>query len=257
MHVFVRFFVSLFCYVASKWVSCCDWRKWPHFKYNDVTFAENNGQTELYIEIRSSKTDQKRHSVTLVLQKHSDLALCPNNVLQSFTLLRFSGLNGSNKLCIHFPLTKYQFCSILQKSLSFCEVQFHIGSHSFRIGRATDLAKWSRRRYYQTIWALAIFIILALHPFLSPGIIIFIFLHVLSNRFCFLPDLMYWNTFPYFRSQIYMFFWIVHRILGSETCRISLWGKTSRSPKQRSVDKMVREKKYDHQFEFDGGLRCF
>lgn len=113
-------------------------------KFNDVTFAENNGQTELYIKIRSSKTDQKRHSVTLVLQKHFDLALCPINLLQSFTRLRFSGLNGSNKLYIHFSgraLTKYQFCSILQKSLSFCEVQFHIGSHSFRIGRATDLAK--------------------------------------------------------------------------------------------------------------------
>ena len=115
MHVFVRFLVSLFCYVASKWVSCCDWRKWPRFKFNDVTFAENNGQTELYIEIRSSKTDQKRHSVTLVLQKHSDLALCPINLLQSFTRLRFSGLNGSSKLYIHF-MSKIFF-------LSMCDVK--------------------------------------------------------------------------------------------------------------------------------------
>ena len=33
--------------------------------FNDVIFAENNGQTEIYIKIRSSKSDQKRHSVTL------------------------------------------------------------------------------------------------------------------------------------------------------------------------------------------------
>ena len=33
--------------------------------FNDVIFAENNGQTEMYIKIRSSKSDQKRHSVTL------------------------------------------------------------------------------------------------------------------------------------------------------------------------------------------------
>jgi hypothetical protein len=90
-----------------------------------------------------------------------------------------------------FILTKYQFCSILQKNLSFCEVQFHIRSHSFRIGRATDLAKngvdeniikqygrWKSSSYLR-------------NPFLSPGIIIFIFRHVLSNTFCFLPDLMY------------------------------------------------------------------
>ena len=56
---------------------------------------------------------------------------------------------------------------------------------------------------------------------------------------------------------MYMFFWIVHRILGSETCRISLWGKTSRSPKQRSVDKMVREKKYGMERVIGHSFTCY
>lgn len=112
--------------------------------FNDVTIIDKNGVTELHIKICSSKTDQKRLSATLILHNHVNSAICPINLLKSFICTRFSGLNGSNKLYIHFngqALTKYQFCSVLQKSLRFCEVPFHIRSHSFRIGRATDLAK--------------------------------------------------------------------------------------------------------------------
>ena len=36
-------------------------------------------------------------------------------------------------------LTRYQFNSILQKTLVFCDVKDHIRLHSFRIGGATEL----------------------------------------------------------------------------------------------------------------------
>ncbi|CAC5370938.1 unnamed protein product [Mytilus coruscus] len=113
-------------------------------KCEDITFDKSNGQTELHVKICSSKTDQKHTSITLIIQSHADSNICPITLLQSYLQVRFSGVNGSNKLYTHFnglALTKYQFCSLLQKCLGFCELPFHIRSHSFRIGRATDMAK--------------------------------------------------------------------------------------------------------------------
>jgi integrase len=111
-------------------------------QFNNVSF-ENNDNT-LCVKISSSKTDQKNESVTLIIQTQSDVDICPVLLLQSYLRIRFSGLKGSNKLFVHFDgkgLTRYQFCSILQKCLQFCDIPLHIRSHSFRIGRATDMAK--------------------------------------------------------------------------------------------------------------------
>jgi hypothetical protein len=86
---------------------------------------------------------QYRFWQCLNLEPDSDL--CPARLLQSFLKLRFSGLNGSNKLFVHFDgacLSEYQFSSVLQKCLQFCDIPLHIRSHSFRIGRATDLARF-------------------------------------------------------------------------------------------------------------------
>ncbi|CAC5374248.1 unnamed protein product [Mytilus coruscus] len=113
-------------------------------KCEDITFDKSNSQTELHVKICSSKTDQKHTSITLIIQSHADSNICPITLLQSYLQVRFSGVNGSNELYTHFnglALTKYQFCSLLQKCLGFCELPFHIRSHSFRIERATDMAK--------------------------------------------------------------------------------------------------------------------
>ena len=113
-------------------------------KCEDITFDKSKGQTELHVKICSSKTDQKHTSITVIIQSHADSNICPITLLQSYLQVRYSGVNGSNKLYTHFnglALTKYQFCSLLQKCLGFYELPFHIRSHSFRIGRATDMAK--------------------------------------------------------------------------------------------------------------------
>jgi len=107
--------------------------------YENVKLTKINGENELHIKICSSKTDQKQNSVTLVFQNQSVSDICPIQLLQSYLNMRFPGTNGSKKLYVH--LAKYQFCSILQKCLAFCDVPFYIRSHSFRIGRATDMTK--------------------------------------------------------------------------------------------------------------------
>ena len=108
----------------------------------DISFLDKN--TVLHANIRSSKTDQKRSSIKLILTKQENVSVCPIFLLHRYLSIRFSGQNGSEKLFVHFngkPLTKYQFCAMLEKSLKFCEIPLHIRSHSFRIGRASDLAK--------------------------------------------------------------------------------------------------------------------
>jgi site-specific recombinase XerD len=65
----------------------------------------------------------------------------------SSTSSLFAHLDGTG-------LTRYQFSSVLQKTLSFCEIRDHYRSHSFRIGGATQdkrlgvddetIKKWGR-----------------------------------------------------------------------------------------------------------------
>jgi hypothetical protein len=87
---------------------------------DDVSFSENCNT--LHIRLLSSKTDRKHRSVTLFVSKQPDSDLFPVRLLRSFLKLRFSGLDGSNKLFLHFDgacLSKYQFSSVLQKSCNF------------------------------------------------------------------------------------------------------------------------------------------
>jgi hypothetical protein len=147
----VRLFSSPFSitYIAMLWVSELAVKSSSDesgyaLNYENVKLTKINGENELHIKICSSKTDQWQNSVTLVLQKQSVSDICPIQLLQSYINMRFPGTNGSKKLYVHFngmPLAKYQLCSILQKYLAFCDVPFHIRSYSFRIGRATDMAK--------------------------------------------------------------------------------------------------------------------
>ena len=112
--------------------------------FENVSFQKVEAQTGLRVLLEISKTDQKHKSVTLAIHKQQDSDICPIQLLQSYLAVRFSGVNGSSKLFVHFDgsgLTRFQFCSVLQKCLRFCNVPLHIRTHSFRIGRATDLAK--------------------------------------------------------------------------------------------------------------------
>jgi hypothetical protein len=52
--------------------------------FEDVTFHKMGDQGEMHVKIRSSKTDQKANSITLVLQKQTELDICPVYLLESF-----------------------------------------------------------------------------------------------------------------------------------------------------------------------------
>ena len=105
--------------------------------FENVSFLDE----ELYLKISSSKADQRQNSITLFLPPQNT-DVCPVKLLREYLKVRFPA-----RLCplfLHFDgsvLTRYQFISVLQKALKFCDVTDHIRSHSFRIGGATELAR--------------------------------------------------------------------------------------------------------------------
>ena len=111
---------------------------------DNITFHSAGGEVEMHVKISSSKNDQKGRATSLVLKSQADFNICPINLVRKYLAIRLKGQNCSNIVFVHLngsALTKYQFSSILQKSLKICDVPLHIRTHSFRISRATDMAK--------------------------------------------------------------------------------------------------------------------
>jgi hypothetical protein len=115
-------------------------------RLRDVIQKRNSLNEELHIKIRSSKTDQGSNSTTLVIYKQPHIAVCPVKLMNLYLNKRLS-LSADickaddTQLYIHFDatlLTRYQFSSVLQKCLQFCEIPGHFRPHSFRIGGATE-----------------------------------------------------------------------------------------------------------------------
>ena len=108
-------------------------------QFEDFSFVNSRDSTDLHLNIRSSKTDQTGAMTTLIICSNSDRSICPVRLLQTYLNIRHRSLNSP--LYIHFDgsfLSRYQFCSVLQRALSFCKIPDHIRSHSFRIGAATE-----------------------------------------------------------------------------------------------------------------------
>lgn len=106
-----------------------------HLSVNDIHLANNT----VFLRIRWSKTDQLGSSVTLQIEANRE-AHCPVQSLSKYLNNRPHTCRGN--LFIHFntkPLTRFQFCSVLQKALHFINAPNHVRSHSFRIGGATYL----------------------------------------------------------------------------------------------------------------------
>ncbi len=106
--------------------------------YLDVNFIGD----ELHLTIKSSKSDQHGKRVVLVL-KSQDSVICPVQLMRRYIISRCES-TPSLPLFIHFDgsvLTRFQFTSVLNKSLKFCNATGNIRSHSFRIGGASDLAR--------------------------------------------------------------------------------------------------------------------
>ena len=94
------------------------------------------------IVIRTSKTNQSGKPVKLRIHASNNTNICCVKSVQRFLSARpaFQGhfLCHNNKS----PLTQYQFSAILSKSITHLGISSrNYKTHSFRIGRATDLAK--------------------------------------------------------------------------------------------------------------------
>jgi hypothetical protein len=103
---------------------------------NDVHISDNTMQ----LCIRWSKTDQYGLSTTISIRATGGL-YCPVSNMQIYLKNRTHFSN--NHLFVHFnakSLTRYQFTSVLRKTLQFINAPMFIRSHSFRIGGATYFA---------------------------------------------------------------------------------------------------------------------
>lgn len=95
--------------------------------------------SEVWLNVRFSKTDQSGRSVTLIFTPCSDKEICPVALLSNYVKHR-PQLRGP--LFCHFsglPVTRFQFSAILAKAIKFLGIKQVVRPHSFRIG-ATTLA---------------------------------------------------------------------------------------------------------------------
>jgi len=99
---------------------------------DDVYFP----QTLLFVNVKIpfSKTDQEGLSTTITITKHTQLNICPVQLLSQFLNVRH---NGDGPLFCHFKknsVTRYQFSRVLNLALQFigCNPNEY-NTHSFRI----------------------------------------------------------------------------------------------------------------------------
>ena len=101
---------------------------------SDVKFAPD--MSRIYVKINSSKSDQHRRGVTLTIDRVESI-LCPVRCLHDYLIVR---CKTGGPLFVHAggkALTRYQFSSVLEKSLNALGVHGRFKAHSFRIGAAT------------------------------------------------------------------------------------------------------------------------
>eukprot|EP00079_Xenopus_tropicalis_P012763 XP_002940162.2 PREDICTED: uncharacterized protein LOC100485032 [Xenopus tropicalis] len=107
--------------------------------YGDLIVASR----QLHIVLRRSKTDQEGRGKNIVLQELEGHQLCPVTLFEQYKVMR---PKQDGPLLVHEDgkfLSRYQFCSVLRKLLANLGMAANMyGSHSFRIGAATEAARW-------------------------------------------------------------------------------------------------------------------
>lgn len=97
----------------------------------------------LACEIRRSKTDQQGKGVRVLLHRLDGSSMCPVRVLREYLAVR---PDGPGPLLVHAGglfLSVFQFVQVFRRSLSKMGFEpKEYSSHSFRIGAATEAARW-------------------------------------------------------------------------------------------------------------------
>ena len=109
---------------------------------NLVNDGKNLGKA-LELTVRLAKTNQSGPPTILRIPTEQKSNICCVRAIEQFLIVR---PNISGFLFCHAngqPLTRYQFTSVLNRSIRQLGLSLSCyKSHSFRIGRATDLAKY-------------------------------------------------------------------------------------------------------------------
>lgn len=107
---------------------------------HDIAFKDP-GHSAVQVRVRFSKTDQHGRAVVLVICKAPGVPICPVAAIERYLAIRPVCVGP---FFIHMdksPLTRFQFQSILTKSLLFSGHSVgKYSTHSFRIGAATTAA---------------------------------------------------------------------------------------------------------------------
>lgn len=116
---------------------------WQHYgralQVQDVTFDKSGNS--VFITIRRSKTYQVGPSTYFRIPCESDATVCPVCALKCYVASRSGAPGYFFKHQNNRPLTRAQFSAVLAKCISASPFRGqHILSHSFRIGRASELA---------------------------------------------------------------------------------------------------------------------
>ncbi|KAM3936755.1 uncharacterized protein RB166_000250 [Leptodactylus fuscus] len=98
---------------------------------------------ELVCRIRRSKTDPEGRGLVVRLRRLQGSIVCPVGCYEAFLRLR---PGGGSALLVHSDmscLSKFQFVQVLRKGLAVLGLSpTDFSSHSFRIGAATEAARW-------------------------------------------------------------------------------------------------------------------
>lgn len=99
-------------------------------------------RNQVKVTIPHSKTQQTGRQATLIIQGQPHSTLCPVRIISEFLKVR-PHTPATHIFLVHSdtaPLTRFQFNAVLQKSLKNSGITGYFGTHSFRIGRASDMA---------------------------------------------------------------------------------------------------------------------
>ena len=109
---------------------------------DDIEIAYVDGSRMVKLTIRQSKTDQLGRKTTLFLSVTGNLA-CSLSSVSNFRAVFTQAVSNSRQFLVHFDgnsVMRYQFSSILAKTVQFCNITGEFRTHSFRIGAATEAA---------------------------------------------------------------------------------------------------------------------
>lgn len=107
--------------------------------FSDIHIEE--GSKALLVTIRISKTNQSGPPTKLRIPASNNQHLCCVSSIQQYLNLRPAGSPYFFVHCNGMPLTRSQFSGVLAKTVRYLGLPSQLyPSHSFRIGRATELA---------------------------------------------------------------------------------------------------------------------